>query len=150
MWFQHRRDSNLRSHSWKKTSQNGAREDHSSKEMEDSNKGQGCRKFPWICEFLLMLYLELQSYSKAIEWTEGQERMEMGWRTSTSIWRTQGQDNKSTSSLSAKERRKIQSRNRHLRTCNRRSTIPRTRWKMETNGISIEDNATSRKKLWNL
>ena len=35
--------------------------------MEDSNEGQGHGKFPWICEFLSMLYLELQSYSKAIK-----------------------------------------------------------------------------------
>jgi len=60
------------------------------------------------------------------------------------------QDNKSTSSLPAEEERKIQSRNRCLRTHNRRSTISRTRWKMETNSIFIKDNATSRKELQNL
>jgi len=71
----------------------------------------------------------------------------MGGRISTSIWKTQKQNNKSTSSLPAKEERKIQSRNRCLRTYNRRSTIPRTRQEMETNSIPIEDDATSRKKL---
>ena len=78
--------------------------------MEDSNKGQRCKKFSWICKFLLTLYPELQSYSKTVKWTEGQERVEIEWRTLTSIWRTQRQDN----------------------------------------SISIEDNATSRKELWNL
>jgi len=71
----------------------------------------------------------------------------MGQRTSTSIRGTQRQDNKSTSSLPAEEERKIQSRNGCIRTHNRRSTIPRTRWEMETNSISIEDDATSKKKL---
>ncbi len=111
--------------------------------MENSNKGQGCGKFPWICKFLLMLYSELQLYNKTIKWTEGQERVEMGWRT-------QRQDNKLTSSLPTEEGRKIQSRNKCFRICNRRSTISRTRWEMETNSISIENNATSRKELWNL
>ena len=31
-----------------------------------------------------------------------------------------------------------------------RSTIPRTRWKMETDSIFIKNNATSRKKLQDL
>ena len=57
--------------------------------MEDSNEGQGYGKFPWICKFLLTLYSELQSYSKTVKWTEGQERVEIGGRTSMSIWRTQ-------------------------------------------------------------
>ena len=118
--------------------------------MEDSNKGQRRKKFSWICKFLLTLYPELQLYSKTVKWTEGQERVEIGWRTLTSIWRTQRQDNKLTSSLPAKEGRKIQSRNRHFRTCNRRSNIPRTRWEMETNSISIKDNATNGKELWNI
>jgi len=34
-----------------------------------------------------------------------------------------------------------------IRTCYRGSTIPRIRWKMETDSISIKDNATIRKKL---
>ena len=96
--------------------------------MEDSNKDQGHGKFPWICEFLLMLYPELQLYSKAIKWTE----------------------NKSTGSLPTKERRKIPNRNGHFRTCNKKSTIPRTIWEMETNSISIEDDVTSGKELRNL
>ena len=76
--------------------------------------------------------------------------MEMRWKTSMSIQETQRQDNKLTSSLFTKERRKIQNRNRHLRTCNRKSTIPKIRWRIETNSISIDDDVTSRKKLWNL
>ena len=64
-----------------------------------------------------------------------------------SIQGTQKQDNKLTSSLPTEEKRKIQNRNKCLRTYNRRSTIPRTRWEMETNNIPIEDDATSRKEL---
>ena len=67
-----------------------------------------------------------------------------------SIQGTQKQDNKLTSSLPTEEKRKIQNRNKCLRTYNRRSTIPRTRWEMETNSISIKDNATSGKELRNL
>ena len=54
---------------------------------------------------------------------------------------------KLTDTHSSKERRKIPSRDRHIRTCNRGSFIPRIRWKMETNCISIQNNATYRKKL---
>ena len=76
--------------------------------------------------------------------------MEMGRRTSMSFPRAKGQDYKSTSTLSSKKRRKIQSRNRHLRICNRGSTIPETKWEMETHSIFIQNNATSGKKLQNL
>jgi len=44
------------------------------------------------------------------------EEMEMGRRTSTGFPGVKGQDYKSTGTLSSKKRRKIQSRNRHLRT----------------------------------
>ena len=94
-----------------------------------------------------MLYLELQLHSKAVKQTKEQERMGMKQRPLTSIQRTEGQNNKPTSTFSFKERRKIQSRNGHFRTHNRRSTILGTRWEMKTNSISIKDNATSRKKL---
>ena len=56
-------------------------------------------------------------------------------------------DYKSTSTISFKERRKIQSGNRHLRIYHQRSIIPGTRGKMETNSIFIQDDTTSRKKL---
>jgi len=46
-----------------------------------------------------------------------------------------------------KREEKFLSRNRCFRTCYRRSTIPGTRRKIETNSISIKDNATSRKEL---
>jgi len=64
-----------------------------------------------------------------------------------SIQGTQKQDNKSTGSLPTEEGRKIQNRNGCLRIHNRRSTILRTRWEMETNSISIKNDATSRKEL---
>ena len=65
-------------------------------------------------------------------------------------WGTQGQDNESTGSFPTKEERKIQSGNRYFRLYYRRSAIPGTRWKVETNSISVKDNATHRKELWDL
>ena len=85
MWLQYERNIYSRSYSGKGTSQNGAGEDQGSKRMEYANKGQGCKKFSWICKLLLMLYPELQPYSKTIKWIEGQERMEMEWRTPKGI-----------------------------------------------------------------
>ena len=63
--------------------------------------------------------------------------MEMGKRTSTGFPGVKGQDYKSTSTFSSAKRRKIQSRNRHLRTHYWRSIILRTGRKMETNSLSI-------------
>ena len=63
------------------------------------------------------------------------ERVKVERRTSTSLQQTQGQDNKSTSALSSKERRKIYSGNRCFRTCNWRSTIPGARREMEIDSI---------------
>ena len=74
----------------------------------------------------------------------------MKQRPLTSIQRTEGQNHKPAGSLSSKERRKIQSRNRCLRTYNRRSTISETKQKMKTNSIIIHNNVTSGKKQWNL
>jgi len=76
--------------------------------------------------------------------------MKMEQRTLEDIQRTQREDNKSTGSFSAKKREKIQSGNRCFRTRYRGSTIPRTKWEVETDSVSIEDNATCRKKLQNL
>ena len=73
--------------------------------------------------------------------------MEMGQRISEDIRGTQREDNKSTSYFSAKKREKILSRNGCFRTCYRRSAILGTRWEVETNSISIKDNATSGMKL---
>ena len=75
--------------------------------MEDPNKDQGYRKLSRICELLQMIHLKLQLHSKATKQTEEKERMGVERRTPTSLWGTQGQDNKSTSTLSFKERRKI-------------------------------------------
>ena len=94
-----------------------------------------------------MLYPKLQLYSKTIEQTKEQEEIGMEQRSPTSIQRTEEQNHKPTGTLSSKKRRKIQSRNKYLRTYNRRSTILGTRWEMETNSIFIQDNATSGKEL---
>jgi len=64
--------------------------------------------------------------------------------------RVKRKDYKSAGTLSSEKRRKIQSRNRHLRTCHRRSIISRTGRKIETNSLSVQDFATSGKKLQNL
>jgi len=76
--------------------------------------------------------------------------MEIGRRTSEGIRGTQRKDSKSTSSFSTKKRRKIQSGNGHFRTHYRRSAIPGTRWEVETNSVSIEDDAICGKKLQSL
>ena len=75
--------------------------------MENTNKNQGYWKFPWIYQFLLTIYPQLQSHSKGTKQTEEQKEMEMGGRTSKGIQRTQGKDHKSTGSFSTKKRGKI-------------------------------------------
>ena len=115
--------------------------------MEDTNKSQQCGEFPQICQFLLMLYPKFQLYSKTAKRIKRQERMEMGRRTSKGIQGTQRENNESTSSFPAKKKRKIQSRNGYFRSCYRRSAISGTRWKVETDSISIKNNATHEKKL---
>jgi len=57
---------------------------------------------------------------------------------------------KSTSSRSSKKRRKIPSKNQHIRTCHRRSLITRTRQKMEIYHIFIKNNTTGGTKLQDL
>ena len=114
--------------------------------MKDTNTGQRHRKLPRVCKFLLMIHPKLQPHSKTTEQTKRQEGLEMGRRTSKSIQRTQRKDNKLTSTSAIQKRRKIQSRNGHIRIHYKRSTIPGTRQKMETNSILIKDNAISRKK----
>ena len=98
--------------------------------MEDTNQNKRHRKLSKICKLLQTIHLEFQPHSKAIKQVEREERMGMERRTPTSFRRTQRQNNKSTSTLSSKEKRKIQSGNRYFRICNKRSTIPRTRREM--------------------
>jgi len=97
-----------------------------------------------------MIYPQLQSHREATKQTKRQERMKIGRRTSKGVRRTQRKDYKSTGSFSAQKRRKIQSEDKYIRTCNRRSTIPRTRWEMDTNSFLVKNNATSRTKLQDL
>ena len=150
MRLQHEGDPYPRSDSWKRTSQNGTREDKGSKRMENTNEDQRCRKFPWICQFLPTIHSQPQSYRKTIKRTERKKGMEIGKGTSGSIRRTQRKDYKLTGTGFTQERRKIQGRNRCIRTCNWRSTFPRARREMETHCIFIKDDATSRTELRNL
>ena len=53
--------------------------------MENTDKDQGCRKFPQICQFLPMVHSQLQSYRKTIKRIEGQKGIEMGKGTPRSI-----------------------------------------------------------------
>ena len=53
--------------------------------MEDTNKGQRCRKLPRAHKFLLTVHPKLQLHGKTLEQTKGQEGLEMGRRTSESI-----------------------------------------------------------------
>ena len=85
--------------------------------MENTNKNQRSGKLLRTCEFLSKIHPELQSYSKAIKQPERKKRVEIGKRTTTSFQRAEGQDYKSAGTLSSKERRKIQSGNKCLRTC---------------------------------
>ena len=147
MRLQHGGNSYLRSGSWEKTSQNGTRENKGSKRMENTDKDQGRRKFPQICQFLLTVHSQFQPYRKTIKRIERKKGMEMGEGTSESIRRTQGKNHKSTSTGFTQERRKIQGGNGHVRTCHWRSTFPRTRREMETHCIFVKNNATSRTKL---
>ena len=97
-----------------------------------------------------MIYQKLQLYSEISQRTQRKKELEVERRTMESIWETKRQDNKSTSTCSSKERRKILSRNKYIRTCYRRSFVIRTGRKIEVHCIFIKNNAISRMKLWNL
>ena len=132
------------------TGQDGTRKDQGSQGIEDTNQGQESGKFPRIHKFLQKIYSKLQLYSKTIEWAKNKKGKDMDWRILGGFWGTKKKDNKSTSTLSSKKRRKTQDRNECFRTCYWKSTILRTRREMTTDIILVQDNATSRKKLWNL
>ena len=85
MRLQHGGNSYPGSGSWERTSQNRTRENKGSKRMENTDEDQGRRKFPQICQFLLTVHSQLQSYCKTIKRIEGQKGMEMGKGTSRSI-----------------------------------------------------------------
>ena len=67
MRFQHGRNPYPRSYYGKGTDQDGTREDKGGKEIEDTNKSEGCGEFPRVCKLLLMIYPKLQLHSKTIE-----------------------------------------------------------------------------------
>jgi len=85
MRFQHERNLYLRGGSWKRTSQDGTGKDKSSKGVEDTNKNQGRREFPQICQFLPAIHPQLQPYSKTIKRIKEQKEMEIGGRASKGI-----------------------------------------------------------------
>jgi len=70
MRLQHGGNPYPRSHSREGTGQDGTRKDKSSEGVEDTNKSQGCRKFPRVRKLLPTIYPKLQPYSKAIEQTK--------------------------------------------------------------------------------
>ena len=67
MQLYYERNSDTRSHHWKRTSQNGTGKNQSHQEIEDTNKSQGCRKFSGTCKLLPEIYPEFQSYSKTMK-----------------------------------------------------------------------------------
>ena len=150
MRLQHGGNPYSRSGGQQRTDPNGTRKNQGSKRMEDANKSKGCGKFPGIRQFLLTFYSKLQPYRQTVKRTKRQERVEMGRGTPKSIHGTQREDHKLTSIGITKERRKIQSGNGCLRTCYRRSTIPRARREMKTHCFPIKNNATSGVKLRDL
>ena len=85
--------------------------------MENTNQDKRSRKLLMVYEFLQMLYQEFQSYSKTSQWIQRKERVEMERRTSKGIQIIEREDYKSTGTCSTQKRRKIQSRNRHIKTC---------------------------------
>ena len=85
MRLQHGRNPHTRGNSWKRTGQDGTGKDKGGKRMENTNKSQRHQEFPWIHQFLPMIYPQLQLHSKATKQTERQEGMEMERRTSKGI-----------------------------------------------------------------
>jgi len=83
--LQHEGNPYLRGGCWQRTDSNGTRKDQGSKEMEDADKSERCRKLSRICKLLSMLYTKLQPHCQAIKQTKRQERVEMGRGTSKSI-----------------------------------------------------------------
>ena len=118
--------------------------------MENTHQDKRSRKLPGIRQFLQIVHKEFQSYSKTSQRTQRKKRVEMGRRTTENFWWIKGQNNKSTSSRSSKERRKILSKDRCIRTCHSRSSFTKTRRQMETHCIFVKNNTTSRTKLWDL
>jgi len=98
---------NIGGNSWQKTSIDRTRQDQGSQRMENANKNQRSGKLLKICEFLLEIHPELQSYSKAIKQPERKEKMEMRRRISTGFPEVKKQDYKSTGTFSSEKRRKI-------------------------------------------
>ena len=76
--------------------------------------------------------------------------MEMEKETSRGIQRVKKEDYKSTCTHSTEKRRKILSRNRYFRTHYRRSSILRTKRKMETYCIFVKNNITCGVELQDL
>ena len=118
--------------------------------MENFHQDKRSRKLFGVCKFLQTIYQELYLYGKTTQWTQRKKGLEIGRRTLESIWRAKGQNYKSTSTYSSKERGKIPSGNNCFRICYRRGVILRTRWKMKTYCIFVQNNATSGEKLQNL
>ena len=117
MWLQHEGNSDIKGNSQQRTSTDETRQGQGSQRMENTNENQRSGKLLRICEFLLEVHLELQSYNKAIKWPKRKEGMEMEKRTSMSFQWAKRQDCKSTSTLSSEKRGKIQSGNRCFRIC---------------------------------
>ena len=115
--------------------------------MENPDQDKGNGKLLGICKILLKIYQKLQSHSKASQWAQRKEEMEMEKETSGGIWRTKREDYKLICTCTTKKKKKILSENRYVRTCYRRSFIPGVRRKMETYCIFVKDNATHWKEL---
>ena len=85
MQLQHEGNSHTRGNSWKRTDQDGTGKDKGGERVEDTNKSQRCREFSQICQLLLTIHSQLQSYGETFERTQRQEGMEMGRRASKGI-----------------------------------------------------------------
>ena len=106
MQFWYRRNTFSRSGSWKRSSDEKWW-NQSSQGMENPDQDKRSENLLGVCKLLLMIHQEFQSYGKTSQWTQRKEEMEMGKRTSESIWRIKRQNHKSTSTCFFKERWKI-------------------------------------------
>ena len=53
--------------------------------MENSYQDKGSGKFLGVCKLLLVIYQELQPYSKTSQWTQRKKELEIGRKISDSI-----------------------------------------------------------------
>ena len=136
--------------SWKWRSTNEKRKSQSNQEMKDTNKSKGYQKLLRLCKLLSTIHQRFQLHCSTIKSTKRKRRIKMDRRKTEYIQKVETKDNHATSTGPTQKRRKIESRSRHIRTCNRRSSFTRIRRQMETSHFPVKNNVICRKKLQNI